>query len=228
MVAGRDFTDNDRAGAQPVPSSRRGRAPVLARPGRRRSIAAGERVQHRRNDQAADAAHDRRRSERREPRSPERGAARVIRAGASAVSAECDGNSLAQSTGAVCSPSCGRWSRRSIRICRCSTHVDGASAERTGRDPAADRCRDRRQRRHCWSAARINRDLRRNRVHRQPANAEIGVRLSLGASRTAVVGMVLRQSMTLLAVGSVIGLALAAAAGQGRPAHALVYRRPTG
>ena len=43
---------------------------------------------------------------------------------------------------------------------------------------------------------------------------EIGVRLSLGASRTAVVGMVLRQSMTLLAVGSVIGLALAAAAGQ--------------
>jgi predicted permease len=43
---------------------------------------------------------------------------------------------------------------------------------------------------------------------------EIGVRLSLGAPRTAVVGMVVRQAMTLLAVGTGIGLVLAAAAGQ--------------
>jgi ABC-type antimicrobial peptide transport system permease subunit len=43
---------------------------------------------------------------------------------------------------------------------------------------------------------------------------EIGIRLSLGADRTAVMGMVLRQGMTLVAIGSVIGLALGAAAGQ--------------
>jgi len=43
---------------------------------------------------------------------------------------------------------------------------------------------------------------------------EIGIRLSLGAHRTNVVGMVLRQAMTLVALGSAIGLLLGAAAGR--------------
>ena len=43
---------------------------------------------------------------------------------------------------------------------------------------------------------------------------EIGIRLSLGADRTAVMGMVLRQGMALVAIGSGIGLSLGAAAGQ--------------
>jgi putative ABC transport system permease protein len=43
---------------------------------------------------------------------------------------------------------------------------------------------------------------------------EIGIRLSLGADRTAVMGMVLRQGMTLVAIGSGIGLLLGAGAGQ--------------
>lgn len=41
---------------------------------------------------------------------------------------------------------------------------------------------------------------------------EIGIRLSLGAGRPDVVGLVLRQGMTLVVIGSAIGLALAAAA----------------
>jgi ABC-type antimicrobial peptide transport system permease subunit len=43
---------------------------------------------------------------------------------------------------------------------------------------------------------------------------EIGIRLSLGADRTAVMRMVLRQGMTLVAIGSAIGLLLGAGAGQ--------------
>jgi putative ABC transport system permease protein len=43
---------------------------------------------------------------------------------------------------------------------------------------------------------------------------EIGIRLSLGADDTAVIRMVLRQGMTLVAIGSVIGLMLGAGAGQ--------------
>jgi putative ABC transport system permease protein len=43
---------------------------------------------------------------------------------------------------------------------------------------------------------------------------EIGIRLSLGATREAVVGMVLRQGMRLVAVGSAIGLVLGFGAGQ--------------
>jgi len=43
---------------------------------------------------------------------------------------------------------------------------------------------------------------------------EIGIRLSLGADRTAVMGMVLRQGLTLVAIGSAIGLLLGAGAGQ--------------
>ncbi len=43
---------------------------------------------------------------------------------------------------------------------------------------------------------------------------EIGIRLSLGADRTAVMGMVLRQGMRLVAIGSAIGLVLGAGAGQ--------------
>jgi putative ABC transport system permease protein len=43
---------------------------------------------------------------------------------------------------------------------------------------------------------------------------EIGIRLSLGADRTAVMRMVLRQGMTLVAIGSASGLLLGAGAGQ--------------
>ena len=40
---------------------------------------------------------------------------------------------------------------------------------------------------------------------------EIGIRLSLGAGRAAVIGMILRQGMTLVGVGLAIGLTLGAA-----------------
>lgn len=43
---------------------------------------------------------------------------------------------------------------------------------------------------------------------------EIGIRLSLGASRTAVVRMVLRQSMVLVAMGGGVGLVLGAGVGK--------------
>jgi predicted permease len=43
---------------------------------------------------------------------------------------------------------------------------------------------------------------------------EIGIRLSLGADRTAVMGMVVKQGMVLVAIGSAIGLLLGAGAGQ--------------
>jgi predicted permease len=42
---------------------------------------------------------------------------------------------------------------------------------------------------------------------------EIGIRVSLGARRSSVIGLVLRQGMGLVAIGSVIGLALGAGAG---------------
>ena len=43
---------------------------------------------------------------------------------------------------------------------------------------------------------------------------EIGIRLSLGAGRSAVVAMILRQGMTLVGIGLVIGLALGAGVGR--------------
>jgi hypothetical protein len=43
---------------------------------------------------------------------------------------------------------------------------------------------------------------------------EIGIRLSLGAGRSAVVAMILRQGMTLVAMGLAIGLALGAGVGR--------------
>jgi putative ABC transport system permease protein len=41
---------------------------------------------------------------------------------------------------------------------------------------------------------------------------EIGIRIALGAQRADVVGMILRQGMSLVAIGAAIGLTLAAAA----------------
>ena len=43
---------------------------------------------------------------------------------------------------------------------------------------------------------------------------EIGIRLALGAQRADIVRMVLRQGMSLVVIGSVIGLPLAAAVGR--------------
>ena len=43
---------------------------------------------------------------------------------------------------------------------------------------------------------------------------EFGVRIAFGATRADIVGMVLRQGMSLAGIGSAIGLLLAAAAGQ--------------
>jgi predicted permease len=44
--------------------------------------------------------------------------------------------------------------------------------------------------------------------------SEIGIRMALGAQRTGVIGMILRESMLMVAVGAVIGLAGAFAAGR--------------
>jgi predicted permease len=43
---------------------------------------------------------------------------------------------------------------------------------------------------------------------------EIGIRMALGAQRTGVVGMILRESMIMVAIGAVIGLAGAIAGGR--------------
>ena len=50
---------------------------------------------------------------------------------------------------------------------------------------------------------------------------EIGVRIALGATRTSVIGLVLREAVLLLTAGLIVGMALAAWAGQA--AASLVY-----
>jgi predicted permease len=55
---------------------------------------------------------------------------------------------------------------------------------------------------------------------------EIGVRLSLGAKRTEVVGLVLRQGMRLVAIGSAAGLALGTAVGRLLAASPMAIRPP--
>jgi ABC-type antimicrobial peptide transport system permease subunit len=50
---------------------------------------------------------------------------------------------------------------------------------------------------------------------------EIGVRIALGASRSRVISLVLREAVLLLSVGLVVGIALAAWAG--RAAASLLY-----
>jgi len=54
---------------------------------------------------------------------------------------------------------------------------------------------------------------------------EIGIRIALGAERGDVVGMVLRQGMTLVGIGSAIGLLLAA--GVGRLLRSMLFGLPT-
>jgi predicted permease len=44
--------------------------------------------------------------------------------------------------------------------------------------------------------------------------SEIGIRMALGAQRTGVIGMILRESMIMVAIGAVIGLAAALASGR--------------
>jgi predicted permease len=54
---------------------------------------------------------------------------------------------------------------------------------------------------------------------------EIGIRIALGAERGDVVGMVLRQGMTLVGIGSLVGLVLAA--GVGRLLRSMLFGLPT-
>jgi ABC-type antimicrobial peptide transport system permease subunit len=50
---------------------------------------------------------------------------------------------------------------------------------------------------------------------------EIGIRMSLGANRVAILGLVLRESLVLLAVGLTVGVALAL--GASRAATSLLF-----